>query len=129
MKDYREVFVGIDAAKAHNAIAVADAGGEGEVRYFGEVDESAENMRHIVKRIADKYKRVHFCYEAGYGLYRLIISLGQECTVVASSLIPRKPGDRVKTNRRDALTCKIAPNCNLTVQRLQVIDGMIQFRI
>jgi transposase len=50
---------------------------------------------------------VHFCYEAGptgYGLYRLIRSLGHECTVVAPSLIPKKPGDRVKTNRRDAVS-------------------------
>jgi transposase len=59
-----------------------------------------------VARIAAKYDRVHFCYEAGptgYGLHRLITGLGHDCTVVAPSLIPRKPGDRVKTNRRDAV--------------------------
>jgi transposase len=39
----------------------------------------------------------------GYGLYRQVIGLGHECTVVAPSLIPRKAGDRVKTNRRDAV--------------------------
>jgi transposase len=53
-----------------------------------------------------KYRRLTFCYEAGptgYGLYRLIKSLGHECIVVAPSLIPKKPGDRVKTNRRDAV--------------------------
>jgi transposase len=47
-----------------------------------------------------------FCYEAGptgYGLYRLIKSIGHDCIVVAPSLIPSKPGDRVKTNRRDAV--------------------------
>ena len=52
-----------------------------------------------------KYARLTFCYEAGptgYGLYRLIKSLGHDCMVVAPSLIPKKPGDRVKTNRRDA---------------------------
>jgi transposase len=50
---------------------------------------------------------LHFCYEAGptgYGLYRQIGELGHECTVVAPSLIPKKPGERVKTNRRDAVT-------------------------
>jgi transposase len=107
VEDYREAFVGIDAAKARNAIAVAEGGRDGDVRYFGEVDASAENMRRVVKRIAGKYDHVHFCYEAGptgYGLHRLITSMGQQCTVVAPSLIPRKPGDRVKTNRRDALT-------------------------
>ncbi|RWK79844.1 MAG: IS110 family transposase [Mesorhizobium sp.] len=103
--DYREAFVGIDVAKLRNAIAVADAGREGEVRFFGEVDASEESMRRVIRRIATKFDRVYFCYEAGptgYGLYRLIRSLGHECTVVAPSLIPRKPGDRVKTNRLDA---------------------------
>lgn len=105
MGDYSEAFVGIDVAKLKNAVAIADGERNGEVRYLGEVDASAVSMARIVKRIAAKYERVHFCYEAGptgYGLYRLISELGHRCTVVAPSLIPRKPGDRVKTNRRDA---------------------------
>lgn len=107
MSNYREAFIGIDVAKLRNAIAIADAGREGEVRFFGEVDACAVSMGRIIQRIADKFDRLHFCYEAGptgYGLYRLIRSLGHECTVVAPSLIPRKPGDRVKTNRRDAVS-------------------------
>ena len=51
-------------------------------------------------------RRQAFCYEAGptgYGLYRLIRKLGHDCIVAAPSLIPKKPGDRVKTNRRDAV--------------------------
>ena len=106
MADYTEVFVGIDVAKARNAVAIADGGRGGEVRFLGEVDAGPESMRRVVKRIAAQYDRVHFCYEAGptgYGLYRLITMLGHACTVVAPSLIPRKPGDRVKTNRRDAV--------------------------
>jgi transposase len=50
-------------------------------------------------------KPLAFCYEAGpcaYGVHRQLISLGHRCDVVAPSLIPTKPGDRVKTNRRDA---------------------------
>jgi transposase len=104
--DYREAFVGIDVAKLKNAIAIAESGRDGEVRYFGEVEASDASMRRIIQRIAAKFDRVHFCYEAGptgYGLHRLIQSLGQSCMVVAPSLIPRRPGDRVKTNRRDAL--------------------------
>jgi len=104
--DYREAFIGIDVAKLRNAIAIADSGREGEVRFFGEVDASDESMRRTIQRIATRFDQVHFCYEAGptgYGLYRLIRSLGHQCSVVAPSLIPRKPGDRVKTNRRDAL--------------------------
>ena len=101
-----EVFVGIDVAKARNAVAVADGERGGEVRYLGEVDASEESMRRLVRRIAAKHVLVHFCYEAGptgYGLYRLITALGHPCIVAAPSLIPRKPGDRVKTNRRDAV--------------------------
>jgi transposase len=105
MGEYREAFVGIDVAKLKNAIAVADGERGGEIRYLGEVDASDGNMARVERRISAKYDRVHFCYEAGrtgYGLHRLITDLGHRCTVVAPSLIPRNPGDRVKTNRRDA---------------------------
>jgi hypothetical protein len=102
-----EVFVGIDVAKARNAIAVADGERGGEVRYLGEVEASSTAMARVVQRLAAKHARVHFCYEAGptgYGLHRLITSLGHPCTVVAPSLIPKRSGDRVKTNRRDVST-------------------------
>ena len=75
-------------------------------------------MIKLVRKMADRYETVHFCYEAGptgYGLYRQIQSLGHECTVVAPSLIPRRPGDRVKTNRRDAQTlCRLLRADELT---------------
>ena len=93
-------------AKVRNAVAIADGERGGEVRYLGELASSEESMRRLVKRIAAEHDRVHFCYEAsptGYGLYRLITALGHPCVVVAPSLIPRKPGNRVKTNRRDAV--------------------------
>ena len=59
-------------------------------------------MRRLIRKLASKYEQLHFCYEAGptgYGLHRLITKLGHSCTVAALSLIPRKPSDRVKTNR------------------------------
>lgn len=107
MTKHREGFIGIDVAKARNAIAIAAAGREGEVRFFGEVDATPTGMRRAINRIAANFERLHFCYEAGptgYGLYRQIRLLGHDCTVVAPSLIPRKAGDRVKTNRRDAIS-------------------------
>ena len=64
-------------------------------------------MIKLVRKLTERYETVRFCYEAGptgYGLYRQIIDLGQSCIVVAPSLIPRRPGERVKTNRRDAQT-------------------------
>jgi len=102
---HNEAFIGIDTAKLRNAVAVAEAGRNGEVRYLGEVDTSAVAMRKLVARLAAKYTKLTFCYEAGptgYGLHRLIESLGHTCLVAAPSLVPKKAGDRVKTNRRDA---------------------------
>jgi len=61
----------------------------------------------MIRKLAGRYKKLHLCYEAGptgYGLYRQVRALGHDCTVVAPSLIPRKSGERVKTNRRDAVT-------------------------
>ena len=57
-----EAFVGIDAAKKRNAIAVAEAGRDGEVRYWGEVDASPESMRKIVAKLAGRFEKLHFCY-------------------------------------------------------------------
>ena len=62
-------------------------------------------MKRLVGKLACKYERLHFCYEAGptgYGLHRQITDLGHSCMVVAPSLIPKRASDRIKTNRRDA---------------------------
>ena len=107
MGEHSEAFVAFDTAKLRNAVAIADAGREGEIRYLGEFENSGVATAKLVRKLAGKHRRLTFCYEAGptgYGLYRQIKSLGHECIVVAPSLIPRKPGDRVKTNRRDALS-------------------------
>ena len=106
MKDHSEAFVGIDTSKLRNAVAIAEGGRGGEVRYFGEIDSAGAATRKLVAKLAAKYRSLTFCYEAGptgYGLYRLIKSLGHDCIVAAPSLIPKKPGARVKTNRRDAM--------------------------
>jgi transposase len=107
MADYSEAFVAFDTSKARNAVAIAEAGRSGEVRFLGEVENSAAATAKLVRKLGGKYERLTFCYEAGptgYGLYRQVRSLGHACVVVAPSLIPKKPGDRVKTNRRDALS-------------------------
>jgi hypothetical protein len=100
MGKYSEVFVGIDTAKKKHAVAVADAGRDGETRYLGEIDSAPATIERLIKKLASKYEKVRVCYEAGptdYGLYRQIITLGHECAVVAPSMIPKKPGDRIKT--------------------------------
>lgn len=105
MKRAGEIFVGIDAAKLRNAVAVAEGNRDGEVRYLGEIDNTPDAVAKLIRKLSDRYETLHVCYEAGptgYGLYRQVRALGHDCIVVAPSLIPRRPGDRVKTNRRDA---------------------------
>jgi transposase len=106
MRDYSEAFVAFDTSKLRNAVAIADAGRGGEVRFLGEIENSGPATEKLVRKLAARYERLTFCYEAGptgYGLYRQIEGLDHACIVVAPSLIPKKPGDRVKTNRRDAV--------------------------
>src|SRR5512133_2039372 len=107
MGDYSEAFVAFDTSKLRNAVAIAEAGRDGEVRFLGEIENSGTARAKLVRKLVAKYPRLTFCYEAGptgYGVYRQITSLGHECIVAAPSLIPKKPGDRVKTNRRDAVS-------------------------
>src|SRR3979411_2895561 len=106
MSNHSEAFVAFDTSKLRNAVAIAEAGRSGEVQFLGEIDNTPAATAKLVKKLAGKYGRVSFCYEAGptgYGLYRQITGLGHACVVAAPSLIPKKAGDRVKTNRCDAL--------------------------
>jgi transposase len=107
MGEYSEAFVAFDTAKTKHAVAIADAGRNGEVRFVGEVASSPARVERLVRKLAERHDKLRFCYEAGptgYGLYRQIRELGHACTVVAPSLIPKKPGERIKTNRRDAVS-------------------------
>src|SRR6266849_6337519 len=107
MGDHSEAFVAFDTSKSRNSVAIADGGRGGEVRFLGEIENTPAATAKLVRKLATKYKRLMFCYEAGptgYGLHRQIKDLGFECVVVAPSLIPKRPGDKVKTNRRDALS-------------------------
>jgi len=100
-------YVGLDVHKATVAVAVAEGGRGGEVRQVGVFENRPEVLSKLAARLSNnKNCRISFCYEAGpcgYGLHRLLTSYGHDCVVVAPSLIPMKAGDRVKTDRRDAL--------------------------
>ena len=98
----REVFVGIDVAKLRNAVAIADTGRDGEIRYMGEFDAPPESMTRLIRKLAAKHDKLHFCLEAGptgYGLYRQILALGHECIVVAPSLIRRRSNEWIVWRR------------------------------
>lgn len=106
MNKYSTKYVGMDVHKETIAVATAKEG-RGEAVYYGEIPNTAEAIRKLVKKVVSNGERVSFCYEAGpcgYEVYRQLIDLGQKCDVVAPSLIPKKSGNRVKTDRRDAKT-------------------------
>ncbi len=101
-------FVGLDVHA--NSIAVAVAEDEGEVRSLGTIPNRIESIRKLIKKLGPP-ETLKACYEAGpcgYVLYWQLTELGVDCQVVAPTLVPVKPGDRVKTDRRDAL--KLARN-------------------
>jgi transposase len=103
MKDVQK-FVGLDVSKEMISVGVAEAG-RGEPRFYGNVPNNPESVRKLMKKLGNP-ENLHVCYEAGstgYGLVRLLLSMGIDCIVVAPTLIPRRAGDRVKTDRRDAL--------------------------
>ena len=105
MKQFSK-YVGLDVHKETIAVAVADADGA-EVRYFGQTTNTPEAIGKLVSQLRKGGAQLSFCYEAGpcgYGIHRQLSDLGWDCQVVAPSLIPRKAGDRVKTDRRDSLS-------------------------
>ena len=100
-------FIGLDVHKETIAVAVALPGRESP-RYRGEIANEPKAVRKWLERLSTEFDgaMLLFCYEAGpcgYGLYRQLVEAGHDCQVVAPSLIPKQAGDRVKTDRRDAL--------------------------
>jgi transposase len=107
MGKYSEAFVAFDTAKLKHAVAIAEGGRDGETRFLGEVENRPGPIGKLIKKLAGRYRTLHVCFEAGptgYGLHRQVQGLGHDCMVVAPALIPRRSGERVKTNRRDAIT-------------------------
>lgn len=99
-------FIGLDVHKATISVAIAQGERGGEVRHLGTVPHRPDHVRKLVEKLAAGGARLHFCCGAGpcgYGLHRQIVEMGHYCIVVAPSLIPVKVGDRVKTDRRDAV--------------------------
>ena len=96
-------YIGLDVPK--DTIAVAVSGKREEVREHGKIANTPDALKALTAKLSRAATELRFCYEAGpcgYGIQRQLATAGHECVVVAPSLIPRKPGDRIKTDRRDA---------------------------
>ncbi len=95
-------FVGLDVHAATITVAIAEP--SGEIREMGTIPNDPEAIRKLMRRLGER-EALRVCYEAGpcgYTLYWQLTRLGISCIVVAPTLVPVKPGDRVKTDRRDA---------------------------
>jgi transposase len=100
------IYVGLDVHKDTIAVALAEAGLREEVREHGKISNTPSTLEALTEKLGGKKRTLRFCYEAGpcgYGIQRQLSAMGHEFAVVAPSLIPRKPGDRIKTDRRDAI--------------------------
>ena len=105
--DRYAAYIGLDVHKETIAVAVALPGRE-EPEFSGEIANTPKALNKLLRRLSERFDGalLLFCYEAGpcgYGVYRQILEAGHDCQVVAPSLIPKKPGERIKTDRRDAL--------------------------
>jgi transposase len=99
-------YVGLGVHKDTLAVALAEAGKWREVREHGKIANTPTGLKTLAVKLARSGHELRFCYEAGpcgYGIQRQLSAAGHGCVVVAPSLIPREPGERIKTDRRDAI--------------------------
>jgi len=100
------LYVGLDVHKMSVDVAVAEPGPGAEVRFYGRIGGDLEALDKVTRKLQAKGAELRFAYEAGpcgYQVYRHLTAQGHSCLVAAPALIPRRPGDRLKNDRRDAL--------------------------
>ena len=100
----RSMFVGMDVHKESIDISLAEEGRDGEVRHYGVIPGDLEALAKVVRALRAPTRRLRFVYEAGpcgFGIHRYLTAQGEDCVVVNPSSMPKRSGDRIKTDRRD----------------------------
>jgi transposase len=118
MSQSRTLFIGMDVHQESMAVASVAQDHGAAVTYLGSLGTRQGDLEQLIRTMQSQAKHLIFVYEAGpcgYWLYRYLTKKGYDCWVVAPSLIPKKSGDRVKTDRRDAMQlARLARSGDLT---------------
>ena len=126
MSEPTPLYVGLDVHKESIAVAYADGAGTAPPVFLGQIGPRQSDLQSLLRRLQSKTPSLVFAYEAGpcgYHLHRDLTDKGFTCHVVAPSLIARKPGDKVKTDRRDALTlARLLRSGDLTSVYVPTVD-------
>ena len=120
------LFVGLDVHQDSIAVAHARGHSADPPVFVGAIGPRQADLDKLIRRLESKTPTLVFAYEAGpcgYGLHRYLTGRGFTCDVVAPSLIPKKPGDKIKTDRRDALElARLLRNGDLTRVYVPTVD-------
>jgi transposase len=98
-------FIGMDVHKNSITIAIADQGRNGNVRVYGKINNDFNQLDKVMRKLISQNAQLHCVYEAGpcgYPIYRHLTQKGIDCIIAAPALIPKKSGERIKNDRRDA---------------------------